>query len=188
MRRCLAGVRDHPRMCGEHAEYSTPLAVSTGSSPHVRGARSDTPTTLAILGIIPACAGSTLTLFASHVSVWDHPRMCGEHRGRGRRRGQEQGSSPHVRGAPLGYHLQASLIGIIPACAGSTNPLAFSRPRNRDHPRMCGEHYPATSPACTALGSSPHVRGALEVISLKVCSSGIIPACAGSTRHESADT
>ena len=30
---------DHPRMCGEHVHIACSLHGSTGSSPHVRGAR-----------------------------------------------------------------------------------------------------------------------------------------------------
>ena len=30
-------------------------------------------------GIIPACAGSTDTLYAVNSDFRDHPRMCGEH-------------------------------------------------------------------------------------------------------------
>ena len=51
-----------------------------------------------------------------------------------------QGSSPHARGAPKVPSLAASALGIIPACAGSTNnKLRKTRP-GRDHPRMRGEH------------------------------------------------
>ena len=47
---------------------------------------------------------------------------------------------------------------------------------------MCGEHACCPSHDTLALGSSPHVRGA-RYSSLHICRiSGIIPACAGSTR------
>ena len=112
---------DHPRMRGEHDAQA--LAES------------------GLTGIIPACAGSTLTLcdvmvFARGSSPHargaptapsrafavrlDHPRMRGEHR------------------VPV-EHLRAR-VGIIPACAGST----------------CMS--PSTTAAC--MGSSPHARGA----------------------------
>ena len=46
---------------------------------------------------------------------------------------------------------------------------------------MRGEHsrYGDDCPAC--VGSSPHARGALNLLDLAVAISGIIPACAGST-------
>ena len=53
--------RDHPRMRGEHLLAGYRRQVTWGSSPHARG----TPSCLAIFkilsGIIPACAGNTLT-------------------------------------------------------------------------------------------------------------------------------
>ena len=52
--------RDHPRMRGEHRHTAAPRFLVLGSSPHARGApdkQQDWPTRL---GIIPACAGSTL--------------------------------------------------------------------------------------------------------------------------------
>ena len=75
--RLLSG--DHPRGCGEHflADHH----------------REHAP------GIIPADAGSTLSLPDSQSLHWDHPRGCGEHRIRqwGDRPGA--GSSPRMRGA-----------------------------------------------------------------------------------------
>ena len=127
--------------------------------------------------------------------------MCGEHFQTKRARIRLSGSSPHVRGAP---HLMAELrgqSGIIPACAGSTALISINSPVSRDHPRMCGEHawrfecflthgdHPrmcgehqrGVRDPRTALGSSPHVRGARLERDENPSGSGIIPACAGST-------
>ena len=134
-------------------------------------------------GIIPACAGSTTSLYvrpwcvwgsSPHARgaqfalarrakyVWDHPRMRGEH--------------------SLVYVVIYILEGIIPACAGSTSvlntrsaPGRGSSPHARgarkeqqnegfaywDHPRMRGEHLSSTG--------------------VHLLCRGIIPACAGST-------
>ena len=158
--------RDHPRMRGEH---------------HIRllaGRR--------FMGIIPACAGSTLA------------NRCSGSR--------EGGSSPHARGARLAQPRKSSIgwdhprmrgehdehpalnhatLRIIPACAGST---------------LC----PASTWILTS-GSSPHARGALKsgicpnttswdhprmrgehvvVRNLELALDGIIPAYAGSTTVE----
>ena len=53
-------VRDHPRMCGEHATLFPQPLCCAGSSPHVRGALPATARAAMLSGIIPACAGSTL--------------------------------------------------------------------------------------------------------------------------------
>ena len=74
--------------------------------------------------------------------------------------------------------------GIIPACAGSTNAPFFVFDGVWDHPRMCGEHTGAIETGKIHGGSSPHVRGAPVIHSNQILSSGIIPACAGSTGRE----
>ena len=92
--------RDHPRMCGEHDGAQAILTTDKGSSPHVRGAHPSIVASIAVTGIIPACAGSTMD---STMSMWtngDHPRMCGEHVMIGIPLVMRLGSSPHVRGAP----------------------------------------------------------------------------------------
>ena len=128
--------------------------------------------------------------------------MCGEHSFLYSIRLKCWGSSPHVRGALLNRCSALRAIGIIPACAGSTKwPIPYTKtvsgssPHVRgalkesgspglgqwDHPRMCGEHHKTPAPLVCNQGSSPHVRGAPFVGMKKPPSSGIIPACAGST-------
>ena len=73
------------------------------------------------------------------------------------------GSSPHVRGA-LGLDAgEVQSRGIIPACAGSTPAYAARILPAWDHPRMCGEHMSRASVSELPMGSSPHVRGALNL-------------------------
>ena len=107
--------------------------------------------------------------------------MCGEHRVGLECVFLEEGSSPHVRGALRLFRFPLDLTGIIPACAGSTIRLAGRSMCSRDHPRMCGEHQRGVRDPRTALGSSPHVRGARLERDENPSRSGIIPACAGST-------
>ena len=159
-RRIVRAGGDHPRMCGEHLRQSYPTAFSAGSSPHVRGALDADGRVVAFIGIIPACAGSTSVQFVEPFPLWDHPRMCGEHDKAPGRALPSAGSSPHVRGALHASSLLPSVVGIIPACAGSTAPWWRVPASPRDHPRMCGEHYPAVSSELWFEGSSPHVRGA----------------------------
>ena len=112
--------RDHPRMCGEHAQGQWAAEVRVGLSPHVRGAHRRQPQLRQRAGIIPACAGSTCWSRSTSRTVRDHPRMCGE----------------HVRRQSV----RQLLTGIIPACAGSTQTHRLHDQPRRDHPRMCGEH------------------------------------------------
>ena len=71
--------------------------------------------------------------------------------------------------------------GIIPACAGSTPEKLTVSITEWDHPRMCGEHSQDSSFLSSFMGSSPHVRGALQLAIMGGSFEGIIPACAGST-------
>ena len=78
--------RDHPRMCGEHHNHRFAVPHNKGSSPHVRGAPSNS--------------------LRARKSVGDHPRMCGEHQFYNPQTVSNTGSSPHVRGA----HFENSII------------------------------------------------------------------------------
>ena len=71
--------RDHPRMCGEHANSLTAAASAMGSSPHVRGTPVVDRAERSPYGIIPACAGNTPSGGIPGSIGRDHPRMCGEH-------------------------------------------------------------------------------------------------------------
>ena len=152
--------RDHPRMCGEHIVTNVVVLGYVGSSPHVRGALAVLGNRHVTGGIIPACAGSTVGMSDWCRFHWDHPRMCGEHPPRRPRLSHDSGSSPHVRGA-LDYPGPVNgNVGIIPACAGSTNELVELVVLKGDHPRMCGEHLRNNDNPVDGRGSSPHVRGA----------------------------
>ena len=117
---CLRQKRDHPRMCGEHTYTADDVVHSKGSSPHVRGALNWLKDAGGNIGIIPACAGSTISSSACRNQNWDHPRMCGEHLACFSFCLLPWGSSPHVRGAQRQRVAVTADIGIIPACAGST--------------------------------------------------------------------
>ena len=112
--------RDHPRIRGEHCDVHFKRQLVPGSSPHTRGAPLPRHGAALEPGIIPAYAGSTTARAASARSLWDHPRIRGEHyafRLHGR---PCRGSSPHTRGALAEAGVGHRLTGIIPAYAGST--------------------------------------------------------------------
>ena len=90
-------------------------------------------------------------------------------------------SSPRMRGARDVPLYKATVAGIIPADAGSTFRLMVYRMDARDHPRGCGEHITTGARKDWKWGSSPRMRGALEVLGDACDGPGIIPADAGST-------
>ena len=132
--------RDHPRMRGEHCPRRCTRTGMPGSSPHARGALTVEVVDGSRFRIIPACAGSTAWCEGIQAQRRDHPRMRGEHRPRSPRCPKTAGSSPHARGAQFRGEQPNSELGIIPACAGSTDRCRRSRWCPWDHPRMRGEH------------------------------------------------
>ena len=168
-------------MRGEHRVKKQGGKPEKGSSPHARGALQRENVVEKQLGIIPACAGSTMTLGTPMVGVGDHPRMRGEHTACTAPSLTRGGSSPHARGALCPLCGWGTLPGIIPACAGSTSCRATTTSRRRDHPRMRGEHTKSGLSGMVLPGSSPHARGALPRVEALQFHRGIIPACAGST-------
>ena len=105
--------------------------------------------------------------------------MCGEHSVSGKQNRCSPGSSPHVRGARAKASERIAREGIIPACAGSTARSFLFQSRSRDHPRMCGEHLFIAAAICSALGSSPHVRGALRQMTEAIAKSRDHPRMCG---------
>ena len=159
----VAGVRDHPRGCGEHADFDSLYLSPAGSSPRMRGAQQTFRKAVAEVGIIPADAGSTEDSELGITAAEDHPRGCGEHLGAGPLGRSAGGSSPRMRGAQLtGTGLSWSLW-IIPADAGSTIQTILFFVESWDHPRGCGEHLLRSALDCLTEGSSPRMRGALRL-------------------------
>ena len=155
--------RDHPRIRGEHRLHVDSGGGDLGSSPHTRGARDRRARPEGGWRIIPAYAGSTVGWLGAGQRGGDHPRIRGEH----------------------GFEDPDSLLqaGIIPAYAGSTPTASNGRSRPADHPRIRGEHAGAAAFGATAVGSSPHTRGARHHHRHRLSALGIIPAYAGSTRR-----
>ena len=172
---------DHPRIRGEHCDYSVLHVAEIGSSPHTRGAPAGARDHRPGSRIIPAYAGSTVGRRRCCSGIWDHPRIRGEHRVRLQSLRRHGGSSPHTRGALRVHLVRDGDDRIIPAYAGSTSPyflLIFSQ---ADHPRIRGEHTYGAKKIALRRGSSPHTRGARRRRHSLGEPERIIPAYAGST-------
>ena len=178
-----AGSGDHPRIRGEHALALLLWRGEAGSSPHTRGARGRLSVGTPDSRIIPAYAGSTSDPPATTRRTADHPRIRGEHMLAMARFKWEGGSSPHTRGAHLRRLDGENEGGIIPAYAGSTPAAPPRAVVGKDHPRIRGEHSALARPSASAIGSSPHTRGALPPNWALRSAPRIIPAYAGSTEQ-----
>ena len=131
---------DHPRSRGEHNAVCCRTRTCCGSSPLTRGAHGVGDGGQGGAGIIPAHAGSTVTMAEWVNLAKDHPRSRGEHTYRASHLTYEGGSSPLTRGARDVSASAGVLSGIIPAHAGSTLCGTAAWSRRRDHPRSRGEH------------------------------------------------
>ena len=88
-----------------------------------------------------------------------HPRVCGENLPLFCLEGACCGSSPRVRGKRVVGVVHSRVGGLIPACAGKTEPLVDVREEKPAHPRVCGENVVISRNPDDAPGSSPRVRG-----------------------------
>ncbi|VFA92141.1 Domain of uncharacterised function (DUF2825) [Nocardia farcinica] len=169
------------RVRGEHVDSASRATADAGSSPRARGAQPPQRLSATGRGLIPACAGSTASCRRVDTGSRAHPRVRGEHPTGGGQHAGRWGSSPRARGARRSRPDRRSVAGLIPACAGST-PVTATRPASTGaHPRVRGEHSGADPMTTTPEGSSPRARGARHDCIRHSYSSGLIPACAGST-------
>ena len=155
------GLRDHPRVCGEHPRLEPSLSAAEGSSPRMRGTPRSRSMARRRSGIIPAYAGNTCSRRSRFMCARDHPRVCGEHQ------------------LPVIEPVQ--VVGIIPAYAGNTSTCRCIVTNLRDHPRVCGEHSMLKAAANASTGSSPRMRGTPGQYAVLGDGRGIIPAYAGNT-------
>ena len=171
----------HPRGCGEHQNQAAGGAVSSGSSPRVRGTRYRIGRQSSFYRFIPAGAGNTSEREKPNIATAVHPRGCGEHCRIASSASCVAGSSPRARGTHLLRSQQPVRRRFIPAGAGNT-PLALWRGHmGAVHPRGCGEHCHRAQKAQNRIGSSPRVRGTRCGAPPAHGPSRFIPAGAGNT-------
>ena len=190
---------DHPRGCGEKRPFcrlksrkggSSPRVrgkesakscsgSSVGSSPRVRGKANGRSSMLLAFGIIPAGAGKSGGDESGDVAKGDHPRGCGEKDHAGYPKNTRAGSSPRVRGKVPTPCPSPTRRRIIPAGAEKRQSRRAPRSAPRDHPRGCGEKQTCPPTLTPSLGSSPRVRGKVDITIKAVEAVGIIPAGAG---------
>ena len=171
-------------MCGENFTPAKKSLYIAGSSPRVRG-KPGRPTAISFMrGLIPACAGKTYGYRKAGRQRRAHPRVCGENPGVVYKSPGGVGSSPRVRGKLDFFKCARQFLGLIPACAGKTNPLAHNPDSLRAHPRVCGENPEAYDAEAANAGSSPRVRGKPSNTPEPWVRRRLIPACAGKTRTQ----
>ena len=96
-----------------------------------------------------------------------------------------------MRGKPCGSGGAAWCRRIIPAHAGQTGSPTHTRCGSSDHPRACGANPTQYGTAGWVFGSSPRMRGKLDLLVQHLIGARIIPAHAGQTvrlRHAGTPT
>ncbi len=135
-------------------------------------------------GIIPARAGTRPGRSAARWARRDHPRACGDQLSDDQASVMVHGSSPRVRGPVLREEPRPGNARIIPARAGTSAELFDSLLPVWDHPRACGDQALSLRCASNSMGSSPRVRGPVELLQSVDVLLRIIPARAGTSRPD----
>ena len=174
----------HPRLRGEHKVTSSDMRAAVGSSPLTRGALARCPCNRIEHGLIPAYAGSTLSVTRPSTVGRAHPRLRGEHSDSCANAVGAVGSSPLTRGARLRVLTKGHRNRLIPAYAGSTGAAGGVGSGVEAHPRLRGEHLFGGFAGAAHWGSSPLTRGALADSLPEPMQARLIPAYAGSTKPD----
>ena len=110
----------HPRACGENLAALIVTEFSRGSSPRMRGKRSEALEPGRIERLIPAHAGKTPHGLSRQARSPAHPRACGENVLSAFHEAFSRGSSPRMRGKRYCSQDRCFLNRLIPAHAGKT--------------------------------------------------------------------
>ncbi len=98
------------------------------------------------------------------------------------------GSSPRVRGPGDKDCAIVCFDRFIPACAGTRNSGKRLILSTSVHPRVCGDQFIKFESVRPSNGSSPRVRGPVNVSTFLQPEYRFIPACAGTSRTVPADS
>ena len=174
---------DHPRIRGEHLLLRDHLPVQAGIIPAYAGS-TYSPVRLRYIssGSSPHTRGAPRTRRPSSPCQWDHPRIRGEHHHCHAQKAGEPGIIPAYAGSTrTRQSSQAGTPGSSPHTRGARRRIHVLSVVAVDHPRIRGEHIvtcaaidntngiiPAYAGSTAranvlhwrAVGSSPHTRGA----------------------------
>lgn len=155
----LPDLWDHPRVCGEKADWTNSDVVEWGSPPRMRGKDVRQELQHSGRGITLAYAGKSAGRAATPTRCRDHPRACGEKCPPGKFFFMTVGSPPRMRGKGFCTVVVHGNLGITPAHAGKSSSGFTLLYGSRDHPRACGEKVHHRHRQRPYLGSPPRVRG-----------------------------
>ena len=111
---------EHPRVCGENGFRRSTALPDGGTSPRMRGKRYPRGVKRLEARNIPAYAGKTSNIIGRRSGAAEHPRVCGENERKKEIMPLDVGTSPRMRGKPLGSLGFIKPDRNIPAYAGKT--------------------------------------------------------------------
>ena len=153
---------DHPRIRGEHLLLRDHLPVQAGIIPAYAGS-TYSPVRLRYIssGSSPHTRGAPRTRRPSSPCQWDHPRIRGEHHHCHAQKAGEPGIIPAYAGSTCMSRIGGiRKPGSSPHTRGARSLTAPCASSLRDHPRIRGEHTGYQRCHDGLEGSSPHTRGA----------------------------
>ena len=180
--------RAHPRSRGENHARVTSSRMLAGSSPLTRGKQVVCLDKVAPQRLIPAHAGKTTPLPAKLPARRAHPRSRGENCLARQSLRLAIGSSPLTRGKRHASASPSETFRLIPAHAGKTEVRHTPSAPPAAHPRSRGENSPSKFMSLRTLGSSPLTRGKRRQRVDPRAFGGLIPAHAGKTISEHANS
>ena len=193
----------HPRVCGEQHLAILAIRAADGSSPRVRGTAHCSEESLDEGRFIPACAGNRSRRETAIRRSTVHPRVCGEQITIGLIGALAYGSSPRVRGTvsvalsesltekySIYYQLLVSLHGCsqraprLSAQGIVDSPLCdFHSVKKRNNLILNINILFSQALRLPSLGSSPRVRGTVDLLGNMQAMLRFIPACAGNRTY-----
>ena len=155
----LCWSRAHPRVRGDVVPDEDIKRLVAGSPPRARGRRGSWRGDAVLLGLTPACAGTSLPRPGWLTGRWAHPRVRGDVEKESRMKAEQRGSPPRARGRPPRPMWLRVHGGLTPACAGTSRPGRPGTVWPRAHPRVRGDVPGGSGGRAVCGGSPPRARG-----------------------------
>ncbi len=170
-----------PAHAGNSSRAALRRSREPGSSPRMRGTDPGVVQDALSFRFIPAHAGNRLRPISMMVVRSVHPRACGEQVARRLAPPHPIGSSPRMRGTAAATRSARDRERFIPAHAGNSSGVNISSHHCAVHPRACGEQAAVASLTNGRAGSSPRMRGTVELDLVGGVGPRFIPAHAGNS-------
>ena len=150
-------------------------------SPRVRGSLGQSGKVVTIIGIPPACAGTTRSVVRVSGRCAIQPRVCGDYHVAVIETIIAADTTPRVRGLLCQEFISSVRYRYNPACAGTTRLRHNQAWFCKIQPRVCGDYCQDHPHILYNLDTTPRVRGLRRRLRVQLLCGRYNPACAGTT-------